>query len=113
MRGGFADHGKQPRLETGSPIENGFSTQNFQVGELQHVLGFVMPATTTAKGPAVAFDVVRFKRVAQPGVVEDQSGSIGQVSHVARSGDRVDSYAEHEQVRLRLRLNHGAFRSPK
>jgi hypothetical protein len=37
--------------------------------------------------------MVRFKSVAQPGVVESQSSGIGPFSHVARSGDRLGGHA--------------------
>jgi hypothetical protein len=71
--GGVADHRKQPRLETGFSIENSLSAENFHVDELKHVLGFVTPAPAAAQRPAVAFDMVRFERVAQPRVIERQS----------------------------------------
>src|ERR1700687_3331314 len=98
--GGLADNRKQPCLETGFSIENSFSAENFYVNELKHVLGFVRPSPAAAQRPPVAFDMVRFKSVAQPGVVEGQSSDIGPFSHVARSFDRLGSYAEHEQCSL-------------
>src|SRR5580704_17072515 len=96
MGGGLADHCKEPCIEAGFSSEHSFSAEHFQVNQLKDVFGFIRPSTASAKRPAVAFGVMRFKSVAQRSVVEGQRGDIGTFRHVAQSGDRLVSYAEHQ-----------------
>lgn len=58
IRSRRANHGKQPRSETGSPVKTRLAFQHFQIHGLQHDFSFRAIVQTTTHRPAKTFAVM-------------------------------------------------------